>query len=124
MQAAEMVADGDVLGDGEVGEQRQILIDHLDAAGSGLHRVEMRIFSSGNDDAAAWFRPQDAGHDLDQGRFARAVFTNQAMDLALFKRHVDVTQGNHAAESFGDRVEVDEFGQMEQPLKSAERAVR
>lgn len=35
----------------------------------------------------------------------------------------DESQGR-AAESFGDRVEVDEFGQMEQPLKSAERAVR
>ena len=30
--APEMVRDRDVLGDGEVGEQRQVLVDDLDAA--------------------------------------------------------------------------------------------
>ena len=37
--AAEMLADRDVLGDREVGKQRQVLVDHLDAACGRLHRI-------------------------------------------------------------------------------------
>ena len=39
---AEMAPDGDVLGDGEVREQRKVLIDHLDAAAGRLDGIEMR----------------------------------------------------------------------------------
>ena len=47
-----------------------------------LDRVEMRIFVALDDDAAAGLRLLDAGDDLDQGRLAGAVLTDEAMHLA------------------------------------------
>ena len=44
--SAAMPADGDVLGDGEVREQRQVLIDHLDAESAALDRRQANVLAA------------------------------------------------------------------------------
>ena len=113
-----MAPDGDVFGDGEVREQRKVLIDHLNAAAGRLDGIEMGIFTPFDDDASARLRPLDAGNDLDQGRFARTVFADEAMHFANFKRHVDVAQRMDAAKALGNGMQIEEVRQAGQPLRS------
>ena len=68
---------------------------------------------------AAGFRMQHAGEDLDQRRFARPVLTDQAMHLARPQGQVDVAQRNYAAETLGDRVDVEKIGQVRESMTSA-----
>jgi hypothetical protein len=44
----------------------------------------------------------DAGQDLDQCRFARAVFAKKRMNLALLKGEIDVFKGGYAEKGFAD----------------------
>ncbi len=85
-----MAPDRDVFRDGQIGEQRQVLIDHLNAAGSRLHRIEVRIFATLDHDAPFRLRPQYASDNLDEGGFAGPVFADEAMDLARRQGEIDV----------------------------------
>ena len=61
------IADGDVVGDREIGDERQFLEDADDAgANGGGGRIEGDLRAVEND--ASGVRPDDAGKDLDQRR--------------------------------------------------------
>ena len=83
--AAVLVADEDVLGDVQVGEEQRLLVDRRDAEALRLggaadgHRLAVE-----QDLAAVGL--VDAGDDLDQRRLAGAVLAEQRMDLARIER--------------------------------------
>jgi len=80
-----MVGHRDILGDVEVRKQGEVLIDDLDAALGGVHRVQFRVLLAGDGDQTAPLRLFHAGNDLDEGRFAGPVFADDAMHLAGFQ---------------------------------------
>ena len=80
------MAEKDVLGDAELGKQQQLLIDRRDARAArvvGRGKIDLRPV----DENRADVRLVDPGHDLDQGRFAGAVLSEQRMDFA--RTHVE-----------------------------------
>ena len=83
----------DVLGDGELGKQQQLLIDRRDAGAPGVVRP-LQIDRLAVDDDRAAIGRKHAGDDLDQGRFAGAVLAKQRVDLAL--RDVERDAGKRA----------------------------
>ena len=99
--AAALVADEDVLGDIEVGEEHRLLVDRRDAVALRLRRVADGDVLPGQQDLAA-VRLVDAGHDLDQRRLAGAVLAEEGVDLAGIERQRHVLQRLGRAESLGD----------------------
>ena len=75
------VAEEDVLGDGQLGEEQQLLVDRGDAAVARLARGDRLELGVADADRAAVGRV-DAGDDLDQRRLAGAVLAEQRMHLA------------------------------------------
>ena len=83
-----------VLGGGEAGDQRELLVDHADAR---LQRVEggveHRLLAADEDVALIAAGLPDHVHaeeNLHQRGLARAVLTAQAQDLSLAQREIDV----------------------------------
>ncbi len=101
-RAAELMVDRNVLQHGQVGEQRQVLEDDLDAERLGLVRRQLLMGHPVDRDRAAWIGRMNAGQDLDQGRFAGAVLPHQAVDLARLDRPVDGIERNRSAEALSD----------------------
>ena len=93
--------DGQVFHDGQVRENGQVLIDDLDAELGGLGRRDLGDHLVLEDDLAFVLRV-DAGDDLDQRRFAAAVFTGQAHNLAGSDCKVHMVEGVNACERFAD----------------------
>ena len=80
------------------------LIEILDISRPSL-REALRALSMGSAidrDPATGVGRVNARDDLDQGRFARAVFPDQTMDLAALKRPIDPFQRHGAAEPLAD----------------------
>ena len=50
----------------------------------------------------------DAAEDLDEGRFAGAVFAQQGMHFARQNLEVDAAQRPHAAKALGDALDTDQ----------------
>ena len=89
------VAEKDVLGDAELGKQQQLLIDRRDArAARVVGRGKVNLFPVDKDRADVGL--VDAGHDLDQRRFAGAVLSEQRMDLARAHVERDARKRAHA----------------------------
>ena len=86
--------------DGEVADQRRVLVDRGQALGPGLGRAAQQHRLAVDGDGAAVVA-QHAGQDLDQGRLAGAVGPEQGVDLAGGDRQVDRPQGDHRAERLG-----------------------
>ncbi len=97
-----VLLDRDILGNREVGEQGQVLVDDLDAAPDAFGRIQPCAFLAADQDAAARLRRLHAGDDLDQRRFARAVLAGEAVHLAGGNVHVDAVECADAAEPFRD----------------------
>ena len=95
----ELVAEEDVLRDGEVGHQVEFLVDRGDAQLDRGDRV-----GDGHIDAvptdAALVRLVGAGHDLDQGGLAGAVLAEQAVHLAGANVQVHPVQGDDSGKPF------------------------
>ena len=84
-------AQEDVLTDAHVGHEVQLLIDDADAHGRCFRgRVDLDGFAFPEDLAAV--RLMYAGQDLHEGRFARAVLSDQRVHLAAPERKRDVPQ--------------------------------
>ena len=96
-----LAAERDILHDGEVGEDGEVLVDDAHADGDGVCGRQVRVFAS-RDGHASGIRGVDAGDDLDEGGFARPVFAGQAVDFSGRDLEVDVDQGSHAGEGFAD----------------------
>jgi len=93
--------DGQVFHDGQVRENGQVLIDDLDAELRGLGRRDLGDHLVLEDDLA-FVLCVDAGDDLDQRRFAAAVFTGQTHNLAGSDCKVHMVKGVNACERFAD----------------------
>src|SRR5207237_1400695 len=80
-RAARLQAQGDVLGDGQVGEQRRLLVDGGDAEVAGADGV---VVGDGLavDFQGAGVGGDGAGDDLDERGLAGAVLADQGVDLA------------------------------------------
>jgi len=95
----------DVLIDRQLGYQIELLVDHRDAGVLRVARVVKSDRAPIEHDLAI-VPGIDAAHDVHQRRLARAVLAHQAMDLALPHIEGDVVQRDHARETLGDVLHV------------------
>ena len=105
--ASRLQAEGDVLGDRQVGEQGGLLVDRGDAqrrASSGSARSRGRPAMVDG----ARVRRVGAGDDLDQRGLARAVFADQRVHLARAQVEGHAAQRTDGAERLGDAAELEE----------------
>src|SRR5690606_18421783 len=95
------VAQHDVFGHGEHGNQLEMLVNHADAERDGVVWIANCDRPAINQDfALIWLvQPVDEVH---QGAFARAVFAQQAQDLTLVELEVDMVIGEHAWKPLGE----------------------
>ncbi len=99
-----LAAENDVLQDGEVVGEHEVLVHHADAAGDGVAgRVEGDLLPVDGDGALV--RLLHAVEDLHQSRLAGAVLTDQGMDRALADGDRDVLVGDDAGEALCDAVQ-------------------
>src|ERR1700736_2564921 len=107
---------GDLPPDEEISPERLFLtqglalVDGLDAQVVGLpDRVLIEIHQAVAAPDVPCRRPEDAAHDLDQGRLAGAVVAEQANDLVAAHLEIDVREGLHLAEGHVDLLELDDM---------------
>ena len=74
--------------DAQIVDQRQVLVDGLDAVGAGLER-RAEVTACRRDDRAAVGLVESA-EDLDQRRFARAIVADQRQHFALMQLDADI----------------------------------
>ena len=97
--AAQLAAEKDVGGRGQIVAERQVLVDDLDAVPARLDRpVQHDLLAVHAHRAVA--RPEVAGDHLDQRRLAGAVVAHQADDLAGLERQRNVVDRLDGAEMF------------------------
>ena len=100
--AGALVAEEDVLGDGQVRAQRQFLVDDDDAALFALPDVgELADLAVEVDLAGVGAVRVHPGQHLHQRRFAGAVLAADGVDLLPTHRQADVLQRLHAGEFLG-----------------------
>src|SRR5207245_4480009 len=99
--AAVTMADEDVLGDGEVGEDHRLLIHRGDPEGLRLERAS-HAHQTAVDMELPGVGLLDAGHDLDERRFSRAVLPEQRVDLARLKLEGNIVERLNRAEALRD----------------------
>ena len=98
-----LVAEEDVLGDGQVRDQREFLVDDHDAALLARADVlELAGLAVEEDLPFVTAVRIDAAEHLHQGRLARAVLTADGVDLALGDGQVDVGERLDTGEGLGD----------------------
>jgi hypothetical protein len=100
--AAQLAPDVDVLRDGEVRREAQLLIDHRDA---GIARGERAVDVDAlavDQDFAAGVGTIRAREDFHQRRLARAVLAHQRVDLARIDGQADVVERAHGRERLAD----------------------
>ena len=91
----------DVLRHGELGDQGDLLEDHLDPLPDGIAGVVHLRLAPGDADAAG-ILGIDPGEDLDQRRLAGAVLAHEGVHLAGLETEIDVLQRDHAREALAD----------------------
>ena len=102
-QAVErLAANPDVFRHRHVIHQVEFLMDHRDAV---LQRVERRSQTDflALESEGAGVRLVDAGDDLHQRRFARAVLAHQRVDVAALEAERDVVERQHAGKGLYGR---------------------
>ena len=98
---ARLVAEDDVLGDGEHRDELEVLVDHPDAGGDGVgaaveaHRLAPQEQLAG----VGLVEPE---HDVHQRALAGPVLAEEAEHLALVEHEVDVLVRDDAREGLGD----------------------
>ena len=92
--------DKDIVRDAEELFNVQLLVHAGNARGGGLIGVFEDLPLSVDIDLAL-VRHVDAGENLNQRGFARAVLSDQSVDLARLHGQLHVVQGHNAGESFG-----------------------
>ena len=95
--------DVDVLGDGQVGHQVELLVDDADAALLGLLGVDGDEFLAVEHESAG-VRGVDPGQQLHQRRLSGAVLPHECEDLAVPQGQVHVGEGPDAGEGLADSV--------------------
>ena len=103
-RVAHFDGESDIFRDTQVREQRGLLVNCRDAKGAGDRRiVVINRFSADLDGSGV--RVHGAGDDFRDGGFARAIFTNEGMDLARKDPHGGVSQSMHALEALAHAVD-------------------
>ncbi len=86
-----LAPDEDVLDDGEVREERRLLVDHGDPGVPGIGRPREHQLGA-VDEHAAGVGCVHAGEDLDEGRLAGAVLADESVRLARVEIDRDVVE--------------------------------
>ncbi len=94
---------GDVLRDRHGIDETEILVDEGDR-----QRLRFRSDAAVAIENLAAVARVDAGEDLDEGRFARAVLAEQGMHLAAPDGEVDRVEGQRGGEALGDAAHLQE----------------
>ena len=102
------VTQEDVLGDGLVGGEVELLVDDRDAEVLGLGRI-MDLHRLAVDADLAGIALICAGQDLDEGRLAGAVLAGERHHLAGVEGQVHVVEGLDAAEPLADSARLEEW---------------
>ena len=102
--AAGKVADEDVLGDAQVGEEVELLVDEGDAAAFRLARAGGRV-GRAVEVHGSGVGGHHAADDVHQGRFPGAVLPDEAENAAARDPQRHVLQGGDAEEALADAVE-------------------
>ena len=97
-----LLAEQDVLGDGQDGDQHEVLVDHADAAGDGVRRARRSVTGVAVEQDLALVRAGQPVEDVHQGGLAGAVLAEQGVDLAGPDVEVDVVVGDDARIALGD----------------------
>ena len=99
-----LVAEHDVLGDGEDRDEHEVLMDHADA---GAHRVAgtLEVLHDVVEQDDAVVGSVQPVQDVHQGRLARAVLAEEAVDLPGLHDEIDVVVRDEGAEPLGDPAE-------------------
>src|SRR5580704_6956163 len=87
-----------VFGHGQVGDERELLVDEQDALLLGVERTGEGERLTLEDDLAG-VRLQAAGQYLHERRLARAILTAEGVDLARTQVEADIFQRLHAREA-------------------------
>ena len=106
---ARLVGEEDALGDAQVGDEIELLVDRRDPALERSRRVSRRERLAQEDDLAAR-RLERAGDALDQRRLARAVGPEQAVNLRLEHLEVDALERLHARELLDQVANLENLG--------------
>ena len=102
-RALDLVVEEDVLRDGEVGTQSELLVDDDDALGLAVADVaELDHLVLEDDVALVGAVRIDPGEHLHQGGLASPVLAADRVDLATRDLEGDVLQGLDAGEGLGD----------------------
>ena len=96
-----LVTEDDVLDDGQVAGQHEVLMHHADAGGDGVAR-RLERSNGAIDGDGALVRRLLAIEDLHQRRLARTVLAHDRVHRAVAHREVDVVVGDDAGEPLGD----------------------
>ncbi len=96
-----LVAEQDVLGDGQDWDQHEVLVDHVDPAGDRVGRTADRDRAAVEQDLALVRRGQPV-QDVHQGGLAGAVLAEQGVDLAGPDLEADAVVGDDARIALGD----------------------
>jgi len=104
-----LLAQDDVLQDGEVVGQLEVLVHHADAAsdrvGGRAQRDDLAV-----DRDRPGIGPLHAVQGLHQGGLARAVLADDGVNRARLNRDVDVVVRDHTGKGLGDPTELDGGG--------------
>jgi hypothetical protein len=104
----QLLVERNVFGNGQVGKERKVLINDLDAFADRVDRAQVCVLL-----AIDLHRPAvalvDAGNNLDQRRFAAAVLADETVNLAPFQRQADILQRTHTGKCFMNSGETDDF---------------
>ena len=103
-----LAAEEQVARDGELRDQRRVLVDRLDAVGDRVGRVPDVDLPALHVDFAAG-RAHRARQHLDQRRLAGAVVAEQADDLVAEDAERHAVERAHASVIFADVLHEDEF---------------
>ena len=95
------LAEQDVLGDGEDGDQHEVLVDHVDAARDRVRGTRDGDFLAVEQDRPL-VRPGQPVEDVHERRLAGAVLAEQGVDLAGADLQIDLVVGDHARIALGD----------------------
>ena len=117
-QHAVLGAEHDVFEHGEIVDQHEMLVHHADAEGERMAAVGDGVGGAVDADLAR-IGVVEAVEDRHQGRFAGAVFADDAMHRAGPDDQMDVTVGVHRPEMLVDANELDGRGECSgclQPL--------
>jgi len=103
----DLVAEEEIGGDVEAGDEVKLLEDGGDAGRLGLARIGVAHVHSRDADGAV-VRLDHAGKDVHQRGLAGAVLAQERVHLAGLEIEIDAAQGVHAAEALLDAVHLQE----------------